>query len=150
MDHFPPCTGRVGLRSGEISLDDALVVAVVVTGLVALFSTLRLVSSRVVRVGYWFLEPAALTSLHFLPPKDLRDVRRRLGLFEARRALKEFLTTLDAHGIQILYVESNLSLVKHMGFVRYWPASPFIWLFISIQHRVATGRWHPVLAVDLC
>lgn len=79
-----------------------LVVAVVVTGLVVLFSTLRLVSSRVVRVGYWFLEPAPVTSLHFLPPKDLRDVRRRLGLFEARRALKEFLTTLDAHGIRVL------------------------------------------------
>jgi hypothetical protein len=116
--------------------------AVAAVGLFALLRRLRLPAHRVVRVGYWFVDPGRVASLHFLPPIELRTARRALTLGQALRGLREFLGRLDEFGITLLYVETDLVAVERLGFQRVGPASPLTWAFISLQSWVATGRWH--------
>lgn len=49
-----------------------------------------------------FMESAAISSLHFLPPRELHAVRRQMGLLQALHLLQDFLSQLDAHGIGLL------------------------------------------------
>ncbi len=112
-----------------------------VLGLTVLLRTIRLPAHRLVRVGYWFVDPREVASLHFLPPVELRATRRAMAPLAALRSLRDFLRRLDAVGIAWLYVETDLALVQRLGFERLWPASPLAWIFIAVQSWVATGRW---------
>ncbi len=96
----------------------------------------------VVRAGYWFFAPRAVTSLHFLPPRELRAARKAKSPAQALRELRSLLADLAAHGVQLLYAETNLPAIARVGFRPLWAATPLTWAFTVMQHRIATGRWN--------
>jgi hypothetical protein len=117
-----------------------LVLVLLVPGLV--LGAIVLPKQGVVRVGYWFFAPRKVTSLHFLPPRELSSTRRGKSLTQALRELRIFLSSLEAHGIRVMYAETNLSGVERLGFRPLWTSTPLTWLLISLQHRMATGKWN--------
>lgn len=97
--------------------------------------------TNVVVGGYWMYLPRRCTWLHFVPPRELRQIRRKLGPSEAMRRLRSLLEGLDAHGVHTLWAATNLPGMRRLGFRRVAPASPLSWIAIVQQHHAATGKW---------
>lgn len=107
-------------------------------GLVVLLSRLELPKgSRLVRAGYWFFEPRPLTSLHFLPPRELRERQRTMASVKALTSLRVLLRDLEGFGVHFLYVETPITLAASLGFKRFWPAAPLSTTCTVIQEMVA-------------
>lgn len=123
----------------------AAVLVAVGAGLAVLLSLLELPNqSNLVRAGYWFLDPRPMASLHFLPPRELRDRQRTMSSIKALTSLRVLLRDLPRHGIQLLYIETALTLVGRVGFRRLWPAGPLSAMCTLLQEVVAERprlRW---------
>lgn len=119
-----------------------LTIIAVVVGLVLLLNNIPVLGRRIIRTGYWFFEPRAVASIHFLPPSELRAVRRQMSLLQATSALRNSLLNLNSLNVRLVYAETNLVAIELLGFRRLRPASPLSWLFIALQHRIAAGRGH--------
>jgi hypothetical protein len=138
------CAGVLGGMVAKPWVTLAILLGVGV-GLVVLLSRLELPKgSGLVRAGYWLFEPRPLASLHFLPPRELRERQRTMTSVKALTSLRGLLRDLDGFGVHFLYLETPITLAGRLGFKRFWPAAPLSTTCTVMQEMVAgmfRRRW---------